>query len=107
MEVEALCELLNPMRMARRNMSGQSRKHKAPVLAQAAGRSSRSISAVFASLCLLGISAGFARPAAASEMPKISTPQVRVSTGVHVNTPCDQHELKRSQDHGRPSVRQE
>jgi hypothetical protein len=67
-------------------MSGQSRKHKTSVLVGATGRSSRNISMVFASLCLLGISAGLARPAAASDMPKISTPQVRVSTGVHVNT---------------------
>ena len=104
-------------------MNGQSRKHKVPVLAQATGRSGRSISVVLASLCLLCTSVGFVKADVAdrialafpepdgphfstavpsehnielaAQLPKISTPQVHVNTGnVHPVTVTNSNALK-------------
>jgi hypothetical protein len=67
-------------------MSKHGRINQSLALQKGMDRKNGRFAALLATAFLLGISAGLARPAAASEMPKISTPQVRVSTGVHVNT---------------------
>jgi hypothetical protein len=41
---------------------------------------------LLAAISLVGVSVGFVGNASASQLPKVSTPQVRVNTGVHVNT---------------------
>jgi hypothetical protein len=47
---------------------------------------SRSAAVLLATASLFGLSVGFACPAVASQLPRISTPQVKVNTSVHMNT---------------------
>jgi hypothetical protein len=60
--------------------------HEAAVLKIATSGRSWRHSALLAVTTLVGASVGFVGAASASQLPKVSTPQVRVNTGVHVNT---------------------
>ena len=60
--------------------------HEAAVLKIATSGRSWRHSALLAVTTLVGASVGFVAAASASQLPKVSTPQVRVNTGVHMNT---------------------
>jgi hypothetical protein len=59
--------------------------HEAAVLKIATSGRGWRHSALLAVTTLVGASVGFVAAASASQLPKVSTPQVRVNTGVHVN----------------------
>jgi Type VI secretion system effector, Hcp len=67
--------------MRKRNTMDETR-----ALQNVTGGGNGRVAGLLAAISLLGVSAGFVSTASASQLPKVSTPQVRVNTGVHVNT---------------------